>query len=79
LISYPALVPQRVQRALEPWPGFYQSSREARDWDEGESKDPGAVSLTMTIQEVLSMQSRENALTPYLYRKHSRDASTSRH
>jgi hypothetical protein len=32
LILTPALVPQRLQRALEPWPGYYQSSRAARDW-----------------------------------------------
>lgn len=45
---------------------------------EGESKDPGAASLAMTIQGVLLMLSRANALMLYLWRLHSRDASASR-
>jgi hypothetical protein len=33
----------------------------------------------MTIQEVFSMQSRENALTPIQGARHSRGASAARH
>jgi hypothetical protein len=53
--SYPALVPQRVQRASEPYRATNQSSRGTRDW---------IALFTMMIEGVFSMLSRENALMP---------------
>jgi hypothetical protein len=55
--SYPGTCSSARATRLGTVPGYYQSSRAARDW---------IAPFTMTIQGVFSMLSRANASTPYL-------------